>query len=248
MERNIGRLKPRIKSRSNPFQNAFNALHLLQASSYFSRLQRGETTAEVNDPNSLTISIEDTVVKFLKVDTSGTLEKYSGYDLKKELLAYYLRYKILADESDMDQRILVCRKAEVRGHTFIGKKDEEGAGKEETFAKMTLPVDTNALRGTRSKTENNWKEFFGRTILLFQHTTSTVTKTLCLVHICTDTKLLNSGVPYGSGLGCRYYVTDITHLDCAVLKLPCLHRDNKYYYTYQGIIPNEIKLGEAGKI
>ncbi|KAI8146424.1 hypothetical protein BJV82DRAFT_575996 [Fennellomyces sp. T-0311] len=155
MERNIGRLKPRIKSRSNPFQNAFNALHLLQASSYFSRLQREETTAEVNDPTD-----NDTVVKFLKVDTSGTLEKYSRYDLKKELLAYYLRYKILADESDMDQRILVCRKAEVRGHTFIGKKDEEGAGKEETFAKMTLPVDTNALRGTRSKTENYWKEFF----------------------------------------------------------------------------------------
>ena len=195
----------------------------------------------------LSVCVDDTPVILSKLQDNDILY-FSNYDLKNQLLAYYSRHKISVDESDMDYRIRCARKAEVRGHTYKGMTADYADVSKATFAKVSLTVDQNANRGTMSEDVNGYGTFFGTTLLFFRHIQNGISRIFCLLEIFLNTSLSVGGVPFGTKKDTKFYVMDITRLDCAVHRLPYLHDAKKHYYIHQGMVPEDIELGKRKKI
>ncbi|KAI8149856.1 hypothetical protein BJV82DRAFT_584940 [Fennellomyces sp. T-0311] len=253
MERQIGVVKPRIKSRSKPAANASNVIHQIQTKSYFKRNQKTfDDDAQVDDITSdkdpLSVTVGDAPITISKL-YNGSLDQFSKLGLKALLVAYYSRHKIPITDSCLDNRIRFARKAEVRGHLFKGMASEDDEESVTTFAKASLTVDRNANMGYNSQDVTSYGTYFGNTLLFFRHTQNGTTRILCLLNVYLDTKpSVGGGVPSGTSHDTRLHVTEITHLDCAAHKLQYLHNTNKDYYIYQGMVRDDIILGERRKI
>lgn len=81
---------------------------------------------------------------------------------------------------------------------------------------------------------------------------------LALVDIYREVDMNGAGIPVGTqgydsdGTLCKRYVVDVEHIDCPAgyihSTIPTRSGAKRFYYVYQGMIPNDIRLGDPTHI
>ncbi|KAF7724281.1 Cysteine and glycine-rich protein 1 [Apophysomyces ossiformis] len=158
MERIIGMLKPRIRSRSRPQASAANALIYSSAAMY---------------SIALTVEAEDREVT-LKAFKKEDLSAYVHMNLAALVTDFWRREDEHLEE--LPSEIYVAQEAFVNGIRFFAKKAHS---RNYSLVRLRLPVDQKARCGFRSQQDLQWKTFFGEVQFFFHHSTSSTRNILC---------------------------------------------------------------------
>ncbi|KAG2216617.1 hypothetical protein INT45_000417, partial [Circinella minor] len=207
MERALGEVKRKVKSRSKQGVEAGNVMVKLAAKRYCDRVTPSPVKSTSNKNNTLLASDELNDPEIWDPIWNTTINdlntKYKFSQLLKSFWSIYID-----DLEPLNQLIEAGARLWISDHEIIGSsfRPRDESRHIDYFVKMVIDVNCNQ----KSKTpQRQPKVYFGEVVLYFRHSQQTNTKLLALVKVW-KTNLDNNGYPYlAPKVSYRHVVIDV---------------------------------------
>ena len=191
MERAIGEIKHKVKSRSATGVNAGNIAFSLACQRYNARI-KGD--APVSKGEILTDSNQSNAREIWGPLWLDTIDNYDDFNLG-QLLKNYWTVHLTKDVKKINKQI------EARSRLWIGEQEIIGSSfrernerrRDDFFAKLTIDVD---MKKKSKRIENEPRIYFGDVIFFFRHKQQGQTRLLALTNIYETTVPGPKGHPY----------------------------------------------------
>ncbi|KAI7854489.1 hypothetical protein BDC45DRAFT_535503 [Circinella umbellata] len=257
MERTVGLLGRRIKSKSAIAQNAQNQMVMLAAYRDLEKIDLAamtmtnedngsESSQALNDDRIFQLGNGSNEIQIFNVHQS-LLDSYDCWNLKNLVHKYWTR-KYAHEQGHIIDEIIVGTVLHIQGNIFSSEINKEPKNARiRNFVQLLLVYDVYARQSFHAA-QLEWGSFHGELLTFFTHKYNDYKHILCLVRIYTNLQANEAGVAYGTqshqSHNGRLYVTHVQDIEGHYTYIPSAEHNGRYYYPIVGFVPNELKLGK----
>ncbi|KAI7852658.1 hypothetical protein BDC45DRAFT_570919 [Circinella umbellata] len=259
MERTIGLMSRRIKSKSSVAKNAGNQMVMLAAYRDLEKLELCSDTTMDNNNDTSKIRINDEAIFQLEDGDdqpqlcnpyTSLLTNYSHWHLPTHVKNYWLR-KYPQEQCEIDKNIVVGTILHIQGNIFSSEiNNEVNNARIRNFVQISSLLYDVYARQRSHVPELKWGSFYGELLMFFSNKYNDHEHLLCLVKIYNNIQKNEAGVAYGtysyrSTTTGRLYVTNVEDIEGHCAYIPSAEYSSRYYYPIIGFVPNELNLGDT---
>ena len=181
MERSVGMISRRIKSKSDPGANAGNEMLRIAACRDYQRIKPAtmqSTVQNADDSSFYQIDASNNEQQIWNVlNICPTVDTYSNWSLKLHLRKYWKRYLVSIGEvspkskklPEINQDIIVGTQFHNCGNVFDSKlHSQRNKKKPADFVQLWISYDIDAKRSW-TKPDHRTGTFFGEVLMFFAH-------------------------------------------------------------------------------